>query len=142
MKNAILGALAAAAALPAAASAATVTVDLTGVRAAKGDLYVSLQTREQFMKPTGSYGAVVARPDPGGRTVVLNGVAPGRYSVAVWHDNNANRVFDRNEKTGEPIDGWAMINGDKIRAAPVFDDVSFTVDGKDQALKLEMHYGR
>lgn len=122
------------------APGASVTIELAGVKAGSGDLYVSLQTRDQFMKPTGSYGTIVARPAPGARSIVLPGVAPGRYSVAVWHDNNGNRSFDR-RPSGEPIDGWAMINGDTMRAAPAFDKVSFTVDGKDQAIKLDMRYG-
>lgn len=131
MTKVLLGFAIAALAMAAPASAApgaTVTIDLSGLKAGTGDIYVSLQTREQFMKPTGSYGTIIAKP------------APGRYSVSVWHDNNANRSFDR-QPNGEPIDGWAMLNGDKLRAAPVFDDVSFTVDGKDQTLKLGMHYG-
>lgn len=140
MKQALFGILIATA-VPSAASAARVTIDLAGIKAAEGDLYVSLQTREQFMKPTGSYGTIVTKPAAGGRKVVLPGVTPGVYSVSVWHDNNANRQFDR-RPDGEPIDGWAMINGDKLRAAPVFENVSFEVGQADQTLKLGMIYGR
>lgn len=140
MKQALFGILIAVA-IPSAASAATVTIDLAGLKAAEGDLYVSLQTRAQFMKPTGSYGTIVAKPAAGARSIVLPGVAPGRYSVSVWHDNNANKQFDR-RPGGEPIDGWAMINGDKLRAAPVFENVSFEVGQADRTLKLGMIYGR
>lgn len=131
----------AAASMPAAASAATVTIDLSGVRAGAGKLYVSLQTREQFMKPFGSYGAVVAEPAAGSRTVTLGGVAPGTYAAAVWHDVNGNNRWDSDEQ-GRPLDGWAMLNGGTLRARPTFEQVSFTVGEAPAALKLDMRYGR
>lgn len=124
-----------------AVPASTVTIDLAGLKGGTGDLYVSLQTREQYLKPTGSYGTIVAKPASGALKVTLPGVAPGVYSVSVWHDDNANRQFDR-KPSGEPLDGWAMINGNTLRAAPVFEQTSFTVEGGDRAVSLAMIYGR
>lgn len=140
MKTMILGVLAIAA-LPAAASAAPVRLDLSGIRAARGDLYVSLQTRAQFMQPTGSYGTIVRKPAAGSRVVTLEGVAPGDYSVSVWHDINANGKWDSDER-GVPLDGWAMVNGDALRAKPTFEQVSFAVGTDPKVLKLNMRYGR
>lgn len=140
MKTMILGVLAIAA-LPAAASAAPVRLDLSGIRAARGDLYVSLQTRAQFMQPTGSYGTIVRKPAAGSRVVTLEGVAPGDYSVSVWHDINANGKWDSDER-GIPLDGWAMVNGDALRAKPTFEQVSFAVGEGPKVLKLNMRYGR
>lgn len=131
-----IAAVAAFSAIPLLA-ASTVTVELAGLKAGAGDLYVSLQTRDQFMKPTGSYGSTVAKPAPGAARVVLTGVAPGTYAASVWHDVNGNRAFD---VTGSPPDGWAMLNADALRAKPTFDQVSFTV-GDDRLLSLQMRYG-
>lgn len=141
MKTLMFATMIAAAALSTAASAETVTIQLDGVRATKGDLYVSLQTRAQFMKPTGTSGKIVRHPSGGSQTVTLTGVAPGDYSVAVWHDIDGNHRFDR-APDGKPLDGWAMVNAETLRSVPTFDQVSFPVGGGDKKLKLEMHYGR
>lgn len=133
--------IALAAALPAAAAASTVTLDLSGIRAGAGALYVSLQTRDQFMKPTGSYGTIIAKPAAGARTVTLPNVASGTYAASVWHDVNGNGKWDTDER-GMPLDGWAMLNADTLRAKPTFDQVSFTVGDAPAALKLGMRYGR
>lgn len=135
--------LAAATAFPAPALASTVTIDLSGIRQGTGDLFVSLQTADQFMKPTGSYGEVIAKPAPGTKTVVLEGVAPGTYAVSVWHDVNGNGKWDGEETVGKdgPLDGWAMVNADKLRAEPKFEQVSFAVGAEPQTLKLGMRYG-
>lgn len=137
MKTSLLGFLIAAA-LPSAAFAAPVTIDLSGIRAADGDLFVSLQTRDQFMKNTGAYGTIVVKPAPGARSVVLDGVAPGTYAAAIWHDVNGNKTWDAAAGSG---DGWAMIDADKLRAKPEFDQVSFTVGDAPARLTLDMRYG-
>lgn len=124
-----------------ASGGSTVSLNLGGIRAAEGDLYVSLQTRAQFMKPAGSYGTILRKPAAGSRTVTLTGVEPGDYAVSVWHDINNNRRFDRAEN-GVPTDGWAMLNAEGLRAAPTFDQVKFPVAGAAKTVKLEMHYGR
>lgn len=128
--------LAALTAIPAAAAASssTVTIDLSGLKAGTGALYVSLQTRDAFMKPTGSYGTIIAKPSAGATQVTLTGVAAGNYAAAVWHDVNGDSKWDEN-------DGWAMLDGDKLRAKPTFDQVSFSVSGADRTLALETRYG-
>lgn len=120
---------------------APVTIDLRGVKAGTGDLYVSLQTRDQFMRPTGAYGTIVPRPAGGSRVVTLAGVAPGEYAASVWHDVNGNRKWDSDER-GIPVDGWAMLNGDTLRAKPTFAQVSFTHGAAPRTLTLGMKYGK
>lgn len=118
----------------AAAPASTVTIDLTGLKRGAGDLYVSLQTRDQFMKPTGSYGEIVRKPAASSARVTLAGVAPGDYAASVWHDVDGNKAWNEG-------DGWAMLNGEALRAKPTFDQVRFTVGGADRTLALKTRYG-
>lgn len=124
---------------PVAASAADVTIALSGVRAGKGPLYVSLQTEAQFLQNAGSYGEIIASPAVGAARVTLKGVAPGAYSVSVWHDVNGNGVFDR-APDGRPLDGWSMNNAGSLRGQPVFDEVKFTVGAAGASLDLPMYY--
>lgn len=141
MKHVLLTVLAGAAALVAsnAAVAADVTVVLNGVREAKGPVYVSLQTAAQFLKDEGSYGTIIKAPKAGTQTVVLSNVAPGDYSVSVWHDLDDDKVFDRAE-TGMPLDGWSMNNAAALRGEPTFEEVKFNVGASGASLNLDMFY--
>ena len=67
------------------AAAAPLTVDLEGVRTGNGTLYVSVQTREQFMQQDGTAGTVLYRPQAGAHRFAFE-VPAGDYAVSVWHD--------------------------------------------------------
>lgn len=134
--------LAVLAAVPVPAMAGTVTINVTGLRQGTGDLYVSLQTRDQFMKPTGTSGEIVTRPAAGSRTVTLSNVPAGTYAISVWHDVNGNKQWDGEEAGGPgPFDGWAMLNGDTLRAEPRFEQVSFTMGDGARTFTLPVRYG-
>jgi hypothetical protein len=42
----------------------------------------------------------------------------------------------------KPAEGWAMVNGDTLRATPTFDQVKFTVAASGAALSVPMSYPR
>jgi uncharacterized protein (DUF2141 family) len=141
MKRAVLTILAGIAALASAeaAQAGDVSIAINGVRAAKGPLYVSLQTAAQFLKNEGSYGKIVQNPQPGTVSVTLSNVPAGEYSVSVWHDIDGDAVFDRAD-TGMPLDGWAMYNASALRGEPKFDEVKFKVAPGGTSIDLDMVY--
>lgn len=126
-------------AFPAAAQAGTVSVDLTGLRAG-GTLYVQVQTREQFMGSARVAGRVVATAEAGALSLDLGDVPPGDYAVTVWHDANGNNQFEMGAR-GQPADGWAMANGDRLRGQPTFDVVKLTVAAGALRLPLAVSYG-
>jgi hypothetical protein len=41
-----------------------------------------------------------------------------------------------------PAEGWAMVNGDTLRATPTFDQVKFTVTASGADLSVPMSYPR
>jgi uncharacterized protein (DUF2141 family) len=127
-------------ALPAAAHAGTVSVDLTGLRAG-GTLYVQLQTRDQFLGPARIAGQIVQAPQAGSLRIDLGEVAPGDYAVTVWHDDNGNQRFDV-DAHGIPADGWATANADSLRGQPAFDQARLTVPAGGLNIPLALHYGR
>lgn len=122
------------------AQAAPLTVDLEGVRAASGRLYVSVQTREQFMKDKGVAGSVMTAPQAGTHRFAYD-LPAGEYAVSVWHDDNGNGAFDKGEHH-MPLDGWAMTNSAALRGEPRFDQVKVVVGGEAAAYRLAMTYGR
>jgi uncharacterized protein (DUF2141 family) len=122
------------------AQAANLSVHLEGVRAAGGTLYVTVQTREQFMQDNGTAGTVIAAPREGAHDFSYD-VPPGDYAVSVWHDDNGNSRFDMSESQ-MPLDGWAMTNGETLRGEPTFDQVRTPVGSAPAAVRLTMNYGR
>ena len=122
------------------AHATSLTVDLDGVRAVRGTLYVSVQSREQFMQQNGTAGAVVTAPREGSHEFVFD-VPPGEYAVSVWHDDNGNNRFDMSDQQ-MPLDGWAMTNSAALRAEPTFDQVKMPVGAQAATVRLSMAYGR
>lgn len=127
-------------ALAAPAWAAPLTVDLEGVRAARGTLYVSVQTREQFMQESGIAGSVVTSPQAGSHRFGYE-LPAGEYAISVWHDDNGNGAFDKDERF-VPLDGWALPHSERLRGEPEFDQVKTVIGDSPAAVRLAMAYGR
>lgn len=74
--------------------------------------------------------------------VCFNLPAAGVYAVAVYHDTNGNRDFDRNA-VGMPTEGYGFSNDAPTRfGAPSFDAVRFNVKAGDNTIRVRMRYGR
>jgi len=127
-------------ALPAAASAAPVSVDLSGLRPG-GTLYVELQTRAQFMGADRTAGQIVQAPAAGSLSLDLGEVPPGDYALTVWHDDNGNGRFDVGEG-GVPQDGLAMANAEGLRGLPTFDQIRLAIPAEGLRVPLVLTYGR
>jgi uncharacterized protein (DUF2141 family) len=124
--------------LAGAASAAPLTVTVEGIEARGGKLYIGVQTQAQFMKNEGVAGNFIEAPAAGSKTLTFD-LPEGRYSVAVWHDLEANGVFDTTPD-GVPLDGWSSLNAGKLKAAPTFEEASLDVTGDGAAVTLKMMY--
>lgn len=121
-----------------AAMAADVTVTLTGVKPAGGQVLVSLQTRDQFMKPAGANGAM-GPAEAGAQTLVVKDVAPGDYAVMVMHDADSNWTMTMGPD-GKPAEGWGMSGHAPDGRKPTFDDVKFTVPAGGGAVSVALVY--
>lgn len=133
-----LGALSMALVGAGAAQAGDVTVTLTGVQARGGQLLISLQTREQFMQPTG-LGEIVQNPTAGTTTVTFRDVPAGDYAVSVLHDQNGDGQMQVSE-IGIPTEGWAMSHGAELRGPPTFAQVKVAIPAAGAALTEPMFY--
>jgi uncharacterized protein (DUF2141 family) len=122
-----------------AAQAAPLSVDLSGIEARGGTLYVSVQTEAQFTGDEGTAGEVVEAPDAGARTFAFD-VPPGAYAVSVWHDDDGDGEFTMGPNF-MPLDGWAM-SGPALQGPPRFGDVAVEVDEDGARTALSMTYGR
>jgi uncharacterized protein (DUF2141 family) len=70
----------------------------------------------------------------------FGGLAPGKYALVAFHDENSNGKFDRNW-LGLPKEGYAFSNNVRpVFSPPSFRAAAFDYGGGDQWLTLAMHY--
>jgi uncharacterized protein (DUF2141 family) len=124
--------------LTSAASAADIVVNIEGLQEG-GTLYVGVQTEDQFMQQGGVAGDIIKNVSEGDMTVTIEDVAPGTYSISVWHDREDDGEFSMAPQ-GWPNEGWAMVNGETLRAAPTFDQVSFELTDEGYEATLTVIY--
>ncbi|WP_405404938.1 DUF2141 domain-containing protein [Paracoccus sp. Ld10] len=129
-------ALIAATALAAPAHAASIDVMVTGIPKDSGLLACSLHADPGGFPDGPGAAHAAASPHGGSAVCTFDGVAPGRYAVAVLHDANANGRLDTNV-LGMPQERWGI----SVRPAPRlrpprFDEAAF--DMGDDPLRLQI----
>lgn len=133
-----LAALLIGAGMASSALAGDVTVTLTGVQPQGGQMLVSLQTRDQFMKPAGAAGAM-GPAGTGTQVLTVKDVAPGDYAVMVMHDADSDWSMDR-QANGKPTEGWGMSGHAPDSRKPTFDEVKITVPADGGAVTVALVY--
>lgn len=104
------------------------TVRVVGLRNNKGQLAVALFDRsEAFPKQERAMRGKLVAIRERAATVVFEGLKPGRYAVAVLHDENRNEKMDFNW-VGMPLEGYGFSRD----ASALFGPPSF----EDAAVKL------
>lgn len=117
-------------------------VQVHGVRSGQGSLIAVLygDKPEEFLKK----GARVARERtparPGTVLLCLSAPRPGTYAVAVYHDENDNRKFDRSW-TGLPSEGFGVSNNPKpLLRAPTLGESAIQVKAGHQVVNIDLRY--
>ncbi len=111
----------------ASASAATMTVTVGNVRNDHGHVLVAVCTRAEFLQPHCKYQAST----PALRGVVkvsIQALPPGRYAVQAFHDENDNRVLDRNF-LGMPLEGLGFSRDAPMHFGPPGFEAAIVVVG-------------
>ena len=90
------------------------------------DLYVN--DNEGFLKRAGRVVQRRAAAKAPRTFLCVTAPEPGDYAIAVYHDANANKTFDKNA-FGLPAEPWGISNNPKIRFAPPHvEEALFPVD--------------
>ncbi len=101
------------------------------------DLYVN--DNAGFLKRAGRVAQRRAAAKSPFTKLCIRAPEPGQYAIAVYHDKNANKTFDKNA-FGLPAEPWGISNNPKIRFGPPHvDEALFPVDadaGAEVAIKL------
>lgn len=137
----VAAALFAFAAVTPAAFAATLTVTITGVHSATGDVYVALFNGPKNF-PDGDYALRHVKVSASTAPIVVsfNNIPPGTYAVGCYHDEDKLGHFKTNW-FGYPLDGYALSNG--IRAVisrPTFAQAAFAVGDPATSVTLNVRY--
>jgi len=120
-----------------AARSASLTVKITAIRNADGNLRVALRRDEN----TVVQGRTVDI-DPKTLTakVAFENVPEGSYDIAVVHDENKNGKLDFNEM-GMPIEGYGFSNNPAKRMGPApFDETKFALNAPSTSIEIALVY--
>lgn len=113
---------------PATAGAMELTVLVEGVRSAEGSVRLALYDRPgEFPRGERRDGADLPAA-VGTVEHVFTGLEPGRYAVAMYHDEDDDGAFDKG-LFGIPREGFGFSNGATagIGGAPDFEEAAVTV---------------
>jgi uncharacterized protein (DUF2141 family) len=123
------------------AMAADVTVTIDQIESAQGKVYVTLWgSKETWLDDQKSLQNIGESAAVGSVTFVMHDVAPGRYAIATFHDENANGQMDFNF-IGYPTEGYAFSRDIRpFLSAPSFESCAFDVGIDDAALTIHMVY--
>jgi uncharacterized protein (DUF2141 family) len=121
------------------AQAATVVVDVNGVRDDRGHVLVALCTRADFLQPHCRWkGKAPAKV--GHVTISIQNVPPGRYAAQAFHDENDNGTLDRTF-FGLPKEAMGFSNDAPMHLGPPrFDAAAFAVGTDAVQIGFSLHY--
>jgi uncharacterized protein (DUF2141 family) len=117
--------------------AGKLTVNITGIRNADGNIRVALRSGENTI-----VASQIVDIDPKTLTAeaVFDNLAAGDYGVAVIHDENKNEKLDFND-FGMPIEGYGHSNNPaKRQGAPDFNETKFIFAGPSTSITINLIY--
>lgn len=118
-----------------------VTVVVENLRSAEGQVRVALWSDpDGFTKPEAAVAETGQKAQVGRVTFRFAGLAPGRYAIASFHDENGNGNFDRTA-LGLPKEGLGFSNDARISLGPpAFEEAAVDIEAPDQVIVVKLHY--
>jgi uncharacterized protein (DUF2141 family) len=115
------------------------TVNISGLKSSKGDLYISIHNRpEYFQVADSAFIKEKISVDEETETIVFDKVLPGKYAIAIYHDENLNAMLDVTDKN-LPEEGFGFSTKSKFFGRPKFEQAAFEVSGND-TVEIKMIY--
>ena len=124
------------------ATAAKISVTVTGVRSSQGEVALTLypDDKRRFLAKGGKYDRARVKAAPTARACFW--VPPGGYALAIYHDSNGDHDFNRT-LVGLPAEGFGFSNNPETKVGlPPLSQVRFTVGQGEKALSIQMRYLR
>lgn len=120
----------------------TITVDISGLRNAKGTVWLCMSANPRLFpegcdKDPERRTASIKAGDTG--SLVIRDVAPGRYAIVLLHDENGNRKMDKTLFL--PKEGFGFSRDAPVKmSAPKFEAAAFDVTGVPLRMKMKIRY--
>ena len=114
----------------------TITVTIENIKNDKGNILLSLNTENTFMKGPGVKNAQSKIVD-GKITVTFKNVEPGTYAIMALHDENENNRMDF-EDNGMPKESYGMSNNPMSFGPPQFSEAKF--EFKEENLEMNIRF--
>lgn len=126
---------------PAAAEGVDLSVTVVGLRSDRGHVNFGLYDKaEKFPSRAGVIKIGQATIRDGRAVFVFHDLAPGRYAISVFHDENDNGKFDRTV-IGLPLEGYGFSNDAKVMLSPPsFKEAAFTVGDTGASATITIVY--
>lgn len=123
------------------AIAAELRIDVTGLRSATGTVHLAVyNSADKFPTSDGLLVEKVVKVTENKIKAVFSQLPPGEYAVAVYHDENNNREFDRGF-FGFPLEGFAFSNGaNVVFGPPEFSAAAVPVNDDGSDISIRMTY--
>lgn len=119
-----------------------VIVNAEGLRSSKGLLAVTVyaDNSRKFLAKKGSLYVARVEASSGTMRACIHLPGPGVYALAVYHDENADRKFDRTG-IGLPAEGYGFSNNPStIAGLPAFRSVRLNVPKAGLVTRVQMKY--
>ncbi len=118
----------------------SVDIEVSGLRNAKGALHACLTRNPAHFPDCKSDPAALRASAPAStHRLKIDHIPPGRYAIAVFHDQNSNRNLDK--FAGIPKEGFAFTRNPSIKfRAPRFDEVAIDLAPGATLVRLKMNY--
>lgn len=128
------------AAIPASAADTTLIVTVGQVKPGAGNLRAGLyRDPATFRKEDKALAVVSAAATADHVELRFPGLAPGRYAIMAYHDENADGAL--NLRFGMfPTEGYGLSNNPKVSGPPAFADSAFEVSGSETRINIDLRY--
>ena len=125
-----------------AATSAKISVQVTGLRQVKGEVAITVypDDKRRFLAKGGKFARVRAKAAAVTRACFW--VPPGSYAVAIYHDANADRDFNRT-LVGLPAEGFGFSNNPETRVGlPPLSAARFATGSGEKTVVIQTRYIR
>lgn len=122
-------------------SSAALEVDVQGLRSARGAIQLCVTADQGRFPDCAADRSARHITVPAGRSgrIRIEGLQPGLYAVALFHDENANGRLDK--FAGVPREGLGFSNNPRIRfGPPSFAQARLAISGSDVSIPVRVRY--
>lgn len=122
------------------AFAATLDVEIVGVATDTGDIHIALyDTSEKFPRSKGMLIEMQVSIQGGVARAKFDELTPGRFAIAIYHDENGNNKFDQG-LFGIPLEDFGFSNDATVfLSPPEFEDAAFDVPESGAAIRIHLN---